>query len=240
MTILEAHKEQWNNLKDRPLREKLQHIVTYYWAPILACLCVIALLTSWIVQAVTQKEAVLSGYLLNAATKSTAEGDLEQAFLEQLQIDTQKYTADLMADVYYQADSESYYVLQAVTVRAMAGMLDFIVTDADTYQVLTAYYGDLRQILTADQLEAYQPWFVYVEQAELDALTDHSVDSVALPQYYSSSASLQDPVPIGIQLPETCLLWQFYDFLGEDVIFGFIGYSENQSNALEFLDYILQ
>lgn len=239
MTAKEARAEQWKSLKDKPLSAKLKYIFTYYWPAILGCICVIAFAVSWISSALQQKDAALSGYLINAASQSYS-GDLTQEFMDQQQISTEEYSFSLLSGHYYTDDDTSFYVLESLVAQIAAQQLDFIITDLDTYPTLSAYFRDLRTVMTAEQLETYKPYFVYVEQSELDYLLESDPNApLKLPQYYTEDTDLEDPVPIGICLPETCRLFEAYSFKDTEVVLGIIHNAVNIDNTLAFLEFIL-
>ncbi|MBE6940808.1 MAG: hypothetical protein E7455_00765 [Ruminococcaceae bacterium] len=239
MTAKEAHQAQWQKLKDEPLQAKLKYIFTYYWAAIFGIVFAIIFVVSWLVFALTQKEAVLAGYLLNSTTQSSYQGSIAEEFLQDQEIDTDKYTFDLTSDSYY-LDAETY-VLENIITRMGAQDLDFIVTDIYTYTMFTAHLADLETILTAEQLEKYRPYFVYVEQSALDELTNSDAAvGIKLPEYYLESTDLEDPVAMGIRIPDSSRLLDAYSFPMENVIFGIPVSCQRLSMTLEFLDFILQ
>jgi hypothetical protein len=242
MTAREAHQAQWEALKDKPLRDKLEHIFTYYWAAILGCVFLIVFLTSWIGGALSQKDTALSGYLLNGITRESYDGDFTQAFMDHQQIDSDKYSFNLTADVSYSSTEISdttVAVLESIVVQTYAKELDFIVVDLENYPVLSAYYLELTSVLTEEQLQKWQDYFVYVEKDELDKLTTEFSDQVVLPKYHMSTEGMNDPVPLGIRLPENSKLLEAYTYLSKDVIFGITRGVQNTENTLAFLEYIL-
>lgn len=243
MTASEAKKAQWEALKDKPLSDKLKYIFTYYWPAILGCVCAIALAVTWVSTALSQNETALSGYLLNGFTRESYSGDLKQNFLEHQQIDSNTYSFHLTADVPYSPEEiseNSIGVLESIVVQIFAGELDFIVADLNSYPDLTAYFADLRTVMSANQQEKWSEYFVYVERAEWEKMASDSLDSIVQPIYHLSAESLQDPVPLGIRLPTSSLLFDAYQFADKDVIFGITHTAVNVENALAFLEYITQ
>lgn len=239
MTAKEARQAQWKKLQDQPLQAKLKYIFTYYWAAIFGVAFAIFFVVSWLVFALTQKEAVLSGYLLNGKTEKSYPGSIVEEFLQEQKIDSDKYLFDLISDSYY-LDTETY-VFENIVTRMGARDLDFIVTDLYTYSMFTAHLADLETILIEEQLEKYRPYFVYVEQSALDTLVAGDVgDGIKLPEYYLDSTDLEDPVAMGIRIPDSSRLLDAYSFIGDDVIFGIPVSCQRLSMTLEFLDFILQ
>lgn len=242
MTAKEAHQAQWQALKDKPLSDKLKYIFTYYWPGILGAVCVLIFAVSWITSALSQKEVVLSGYLLNSATNQSYTGNFRQEFMDHLQIDSNEYDFKLTSDVSYSStefSDTSVTVLESVIVQTFAGELDFIVLDLENYPMLSAYYADLRLVLAEDQLQRWKDRFVYVEKAELEVLVSGTMEQVVLPKYHLSDEGLKDPIPVGIQLPETCKLFDAYQYASKNVILGITHNAQHIENTLVFLEYIM-
>ena len=239
MTAKEARQAQWAKLKDQPLQAKLKYIFTYYWAVIFGIAFAIFFVVSWLVFSLTQKEAVLSGYLLNSSTIKTYPGVIAEDFMADQQIDSQNYTFDLTGDIYY-LDSETY-ILETIVTRIGARDLDFVVTDIYTCPIFSAHFAELETILTEEQLAKYSQYFVYVERSALEELKEGDVGAgYTLPEFHTTSEGLNDPVALGLRIPESSRLLAAYSFVGDDVIFGIAHNTQRLSRTLAFLDYILQ
>ena len=183
------------------------------------------------------------GYLLNGSVKNESGSTLEQEILQRLELDEKEYTARLVSDVYFyaaQEDPEAFYVLESMAAQIASNLLDFVATDKETFPVLSAYYADLRTVLTAEQLETYRELLVYVEEAELQALTEGTSEVVVFPKYHRDPGELKEPVPMGLALPADCRLLEDYKYLGDEVYFGFIVNSERWEQAIAFLELILE
>lgn len=66
MTSTEAAIFQLKNLKGKPLKQKLEHIFTYYWIPILVTTAFLIFAISYIVYIATMKDSALSVICINA------------------------------------------------------------------------------------------------------------------------------------------------------------------------------
>ena len=239
MTAKEARQEQWKKLKNGPLSAKLKYIFTYYWAVIALCAFVLVFISSWIISALTQKEVVLSGCLANGTTLDSYQGAMADEFLAEQQIDTQKYTFDLMANVYL--EDTDIYTLESIVTRILARDLDFVVADLYTYPILSAHFADLETILTEEQLEKYRPYLVYVERSALETLKEGDQGSgLTLPEYHLESDTLEDPVALGIRIPDSSRLFDAYSFPKDTILFGITTTNQHLSTTHAFLDYILQ
>ena len=242
MTAREAHQAQWRALKDKPLIDKLKYIFTYYWPGILGGVFVIIFLVSWLTTALSRKDAALSGYLLNGLSNSNYSGDFKQEFLDHQQIDSDKYSFKLTADVSYSSTEISDTagaVLESIVVQTYAQELDFIVVDLDNYPVLSAYYMDLFSVMSEEQIAKWKDCFVYVEKAELEQLTSDAMGDFSLPKYHLSTDGLSEPIALGIRIPENSKLFDAYSYISKDVIFGISRSAPNIENTLAFLEYIM-
>ena len=65
MTSTEAMIYQLKNLKGKPFKQKVEHIVTYFWLPILLTVAILYGLGAYIVHVVTMKDTALSVICLN-------------------------------------------------------------------------------------------------------------------------------------------------------------------------------
>lgn len=239
MTAKEARQEQWKKLQDKPLSAKLKYIFTYYWAAIALCAFVLVFISSWIVSALTQKETVLSGCLVNGTTLDSYQGVMADEFLADQQINSQQYKFDLLADTYL--DDMDVYALESIVTRILARDLDFVVTDLYTYPMLSAHFADLETVLTEEQLEKYRPYFVYVEQSALETLKEGDQGSgLTLPEYSQEPDKLEDPVALGIRIPESSRLFDAYSFPKDTIVFGITITNQHLTQTLAFLDYIFQ
>lgn len=242
MTAREAHKEQWNKLKDQPLQEKLKYIFTYYWAAILAVIFVIIFAVSWISGILTRKEIALSGFLINGVTTQSYGGDLREEFMAQQQLDAEKYEIRIIADLSYSPNGDfqnNLSVAETIAAQAAAGEFDYLVADIESYPFFSAYYADLKTVLTPAQLEKWQDRLVYVEKEALDFLTSEDINEFEFPEFFLSDEGLKEPIALGIRLPASSCLLEDYAFPVGEVIFGVSFNTRNIENTLAFLEYVM-
>lgn len=241
MTATEARKQQWLSLKDKPLSAKLKYIFTYYWPAIVGIMCVLVFLVSWITSALSQKELILSGYVLNSVTKENSPS-LSQEFMDLQGFDSDRQQFKLTTDLSYSVNEvgdTSITVLESIIVQIAAKQVDFLISDAESYKMFSAYHSDLRTVLTAEQLEKWDDYFIYVEYDALDKLKNDVMNKIQLPEYFVSNEGLSDPVPVGIRLPEDCRLFDSYNMPTGDIYFSIMHNASNIPNTLAFLEFIL-
>ena len=239
MTAAEARKQRWESLKDKPLREKLKYIFTYYWPGILGGVCVLVFLVSWIGGILLEKETYLYGQMINAIEISDYQGDLAGDFMAHQQIDTSDYEFHMQPfSLNGTTGTVDYQALEIFAAQIAAGQVDFLVAGKTTYSDLTIYFQDLRAVLSAEQLEKYQDKLMYVEQAALDLLNSDE-EYPPKPEYFTSTEGMTGPVPIAIRLPGDCKIMEAYGFPVGDVLFGIPHNASHAENAFAFLDYAL-
>ncbi len=242
MTAKEARQQQWQNLKDKPLKDKLKYIFTYYWAAIIGGVCVLACAISMITGALTKKDIALSGYLVNSYNNTSYTQDFRQEFLAHQQLDPKKYDFSLISNVSYSKTNPSeaaFHVMESIMIQSTAGNLDFVVVDLTSYPVFSAYYTDLRSVLTDEQLEKWSSQLIYVEKEALDILTSDDVDNIRLPDYFLSAEGLKDPIPMGIRIPTSSCLFEAYSFPNDEIVIGIMRNTPNLENTLAFIEYIM-
>ena len=239
MTAKEARQEQWNKLKDQPLSAKLKYIFTYYWGAIALSVFALIFATSWIVGALTQKEVVLSGSIINSIALDSYQDNIAEEFLADQQLDSEEYTFDLLDDVLFNATDIS--AVEHIATRIYTGDLDFIVADLEAYTLLSAYFADLETVLTKEQLEKYRPYFVYVERDALETLEQGDQGSgLVFPKYYLDDAELEDPIALGIRIPKTSCLFEAYAFPDEEIILGFTETNRHVPVTIAFLEFLFR
>ena len=128
MTAKEAAREAWKNLKDRPLKEKLDHIWIYYRIPIIVGVACIAIVCSWVFSAMAQKETFLYCYCLDVVPNQEGASAMTQSFIQHAGIDPNKQ--DIIINAELGTDDASLYdTLQILSVHVAAKEVDFLLSD---------------------------------------------------------------------------------------------------------------
>ena len=241
MTAREAARAEWKKLKNRPLKEKLIHIGTYYWPHILAVTVLLVVAVSLISSAVNSKDSAFQAYLLSAAEIDEG-SSFEQDFADWAGIDTDEFETTITTSVYSVSDGGDLSTTdsQLITVWTASETLDVLA--GDTENILNYAYNDflrdLREILTTEQLENWADHLLYIDQAVCDAI-DSGTDTVYTLPDPANPGEMEQPIPVLLSIPESSRLWESYEFLGEDPVVGIIGNAPNPDHAIAFLEYIL-
>ena len=259
MAVMDEFKAEREYLKKHGTRqEKLAYFWDYYkWHTIIGVIAVIIVISS-VYNALTAKDVVLNGILLNSS--SSLEDEKKEIFisefLTQQQIDTKKNEIILNTSLYYTSDSEknenystgelTYTASQILMVQVAAGELDFITAERSTLVSLAyaEYFADLTTILSEEQIAAYQPYFYYIDQAVVDKMNeDTDLDSTEKITFPASDhpETMEKPIPVMIDISKCEMTNIFYPYMKEadPIVVGFTVNSEHTELATKFLDYLI-
>ena len=241
MTSTEAMFYQLKQLKGKPLKQKLEHIVTYFWLPILVTLAILIGLVSYIVHLATLKEDALNVFCINAVSSSAKQEALVQDFAQTAGIDLDDYNIFLSTAISISGDYaySSFEAVQALAARVTAGSVDVMTADIATMQryFYQDYFYDLREVLTAQQQEAYSEYYLYADLA----LAAEIYASGELPDSFPDPTKpelMEQPAPVAIRVPEDSVLIQKCYPKDETVGIALLGNAKHLDNGLAFLDYI--
>lgn len=244
MTSTEAMIYQLKQLKGKPLKQKIEHILTYFWLPIVLVLALVIALGSYIYHLATAKDVALSVTCINAYNNEEATGVLLPEFAEKAEIDLNEYDVYISADLVLNSANpgDDYYTAQVIAAQISAQSIDVLVADLNTavgYFYQDVYY-DLNQLLTPQQKTQYAENFLYVDMAVVRMFLDTEVESVQFPDP-TKPEEMEEPVPVALLLSgNSDFAAQYYPHKHNTVAIGIIVNSKNLENALSFLDYIMQ
>ena len=169
-----------NIFKTGTPKEKWEYFWDYYkWHTIVLVLA-IGFLGNVIYSNVTAKDYVLQGFFFNTQGNEEAGTALGNDFLEAFPINSDKedifFATNYFLSVTDDAETlyNSYEVLQLITAKLAAKEIDFMVSDLATMNFLAyrEFAAELSEILTAEQMEQYEPYFLYFDRAFMEKLND--------------------------------------------------------------------
>ena len=247
MAVMDEFREEREALKHGTPKQKLQYFWCYYkWHTIIAVLAVIFLI-SFIHEVVTRKDTAFYGIFLNSWAKEDATADFESGFMEAAGIDPDSYEINLDTSLYITDDAmdeTSYASVQKMTVYVAAGEIDVLVSDASSINryAYNETLGDLRDFLTEEQLQKYEPYFFYVDGAVVKEQQEASdnLDTEYTPVYPDPSKpeEMEDPIPVGLFVGNCKTLTDAYSFRSKDVVAGIVINTNRKQAALDFIDYL--
>ncbi len=242
MTSAEAMLYQLKNLKGKPLKQKLEHIFTYYWIPILVVAVTLCFIVAYTVHLATVKEPGLTVTCINAyAQRDQAEAYMT-AFAQRADIDLEQYEVRLSADLRISDDNllEAYDTFQVLGAHMAAQAIDMLVSDPQTLCpfIYQDAFADLTQVLSPEQQAQYGAYFLYMDLAVLEGQEAETVAEYPDP---SKPELMAEPVPVALLLPENSSFWQLcYSQTQGPVAICILGNTQNTDNALAFLDFITE
>lgn len=245
MTSKEAILHQLKNLKGKPLKQKIEHILTYFWIPILIVLVLLFSTGSYIVHRLTMKDIALSVNCINAmADAETAQAYID-AFADAAGIDREKYVMQISA--HYILDDKdlasSYNTTQVIVSQIAAGATDILAGDRETmlgycYQ---EFFQPLDAVLTAQQLEAHKDAFLYIDMALVRQIQENFIEEMPEFPDPTKPEEMAEPMAIALRVPEDSpFRIACFPYRKNDVVLGLAVNSENLANAVAFMEYVME
>ena len=244
MTSTEAMIYQLKNLKGKPFKQKVAHIVTYYWCPILVTLAIIIGLGSYVVHLVTVRDTALNVICLNAHADDILANEYVTGFAEKAGIDLDEYELYISTNLTLndQDLSNAYDTAQVIWAQTAAHSVDMIAGDLETaiqyfYQEM---FWELDQILSAEQKEKYSEYFLYADMAVVRNIQEELFEAPVYPDP-TKPEEMAEPVAVALLVPaDSGFIENCYTYGKSDIAVGIVVTSENMTNVLAFLDYIME
>ena len=249
MAVMDEFREEREALKNGTPKQKLEYFWCYYKWHVIGTVAVLAIIVSFIYEAVTRKDIALYAAFLNGFTIAEDEGEaFEQNVTQAIGIDTAEYEIMIDTSMYIDLDNmtdeNTYNTVQKMAVYIAAGEIDVMVTNTDTFQYYAYidYLTDLSTVLTSEQMEAYEPYLYYIDYAVVEAKQE-AADN---PEEYTGTypdptkpEEMSQPIPVGIRLDDAAEEFHNTYAFKDEGVFGIVVNGPNQENALSFLDYLL-
>lgn len=254
MPVMDEFKEERAALKHGTPKEKWNYFLDYYKWHVIVGIAVIAMAVSLISQILSRKDTIFYAVMINGI-EGTAVQEYKEAFAEYAGLDLDGN--DILFDTTIRAGSGDpndvgHYNPDALAsgeklmIYIASSEVDVFVTDRDTLQqyVYNEFLLDLRELLTPEQIAAYEPYFYYADQAviaEKNAAED-AMNYDYVPVYPDPLApdTMKEPVPVGICIPDSSSLRENFLYAREDLVLGVVVNSKRKETASLFIDYIMQ
>lgn len=249
MPVMDEFREEREALKHGTLKQKISYFFCYYKWHVIITIALIAFAVSMAHQILTQKENAFFAAFINTVELETA-GNFVQGFTEYAGIDMNEF--DVMFDTALRInpdpasyDESTITSTQKVMVYLAAQEID-ILAAGDTVMNSYAYndsFYDLREILTAEQLAEYEPYFYYMDRTvaeERSEMDFTSADYSSLPAYPDprNPEAMSDPIPVGIYLDSADTLKEHYYFLDENALIAVAANTRHPETVSRYLEYI--
>lgn len=252
MPVMDEFREEREALKHGTFKQKFSYFVYYYKWHVIVAVAVIFFLVSIIYQMATQKDNALYVAMVNVMEITDSE-EYSHKYAEYAGIDENTY--NLMFDTSMRMDLSNLNSLTEDTITSSQKLMVYIAAQeidlliSDEFVIGSNAYNDtfydLREILTAEQIAMYEPYFYYMDQAvadrrkEQDIFAEDYEPSADYPDGRNPEA-MENPIPVGIYLNETQLFNESFYYPREDIILGVVGNTKNLENAVKCIDFIMQ
>lgn len=260
MAVMDEFKEEREAMKHGTPKEKISYFVYYYKWHVLIAIAAIAMIVSFTVQIVSRTDNAIYVCMLNTLEKSfdgtgldtAASDEFGAMFAEYAGIDTNQYKIYLDTSMkinYDLSDQDSMYSAQKYMTYLAAADMDVIVTDEDSleqYSYQEDFY-DLREILTPEQIEKYEPYFYYIDMATvaerneiMDSADNLYTDYVLIAPDPRYPEAMEEPVPVGIYLDDCEKLRDYFYFRSDDVVACVFVNTQRLDTALQYIDFLME
>ena len=245
--ILEENRKEY--FKKASFKQKMVYFWEYYKIHTFIFFFLFISFAYLINHFLTAKTSAINGTFLNIdkIEGSASTQSLEEAFIERQDIDSSKYEVRFNDGYALTGDTSlDYETDQALWVQMNAGEIDFIVSPHE-YVVnygYQDYFYDLRTILSEDQLDKYESYFLYVDgkvikEMNEQALLPDAETKIEVPTA-TSPDEMEEPIPVFINLSSCEKIAQLYKSKYESLAFCIPASAKHLDMALVFLDYVME
>lgn len=242
MPLMDEFKEERAEIKNRSFKEKMKYFWDYYKWHVIGGAIGVGVVISLIYTYATKKNTAYYSAFVNMGETIYSE-DYKKGFAERTGIDLEKN--DVIFDVMYfdlsSMDQSTIATTQKIMVYVSAGDLDSMVGDLsamDRY-AYNAVLIDLREFLTEEEFQKYEPYFYYMDLTLLEKADEAGHEEVTYPEDPMDPGSMDNPIPVGIRL-ENCPKFSQAYLYGDNQYFAVFANSGNMELNHAFLSYVTE
>lgn len=250
MPVMDEFREERETIKNGSFKQKWQYFWDYYKWHVICGAFIIVLLVIFIRDILNNKDFAFHGFFINTRENHGVSELFLADFIQLAELDTENYAVVIDSDesiikgAYDEITSAAHHQL---TISIMAEEVDFVAMDEDTFSqyASTATYFDMREILSEEQIAKFEPYFYYVDMADVRKIEEsrkHASANVYPGKEYDHTTpeGQEDPVPIAIYIHGSEKLTAAYDFYCEPVVLGIPLNTQHLDTSLKFIEYILE
>lgn len=218
MAVNDEIREQRQKLKGKGIRAKAEYFWEYYKWHTIAVLVTAIFLSILIKDVIANKQQpYLYGLFVNASATFDTDAVIPD-LASYTEVKTSKHPIILESNLTYNKELSDttidMYTPPKIMALSESGDVDFMVCDLDAmeYYAGPAYFEDIRNVLTDEQISKYEDDFYYYEYDDLGS------------------------IPVGIKITDAPLFSKTTAYEG-DVYFAVFYTSERKQNAISFLNF---
>ncbi len=247
MPVMDEFKEERQAIKNRPFKEKLSYFFDYYKFHVLGTIIGVVAIVSLIYTFATRKDIAFYAVILNAMSQESAE-EYSNTISDYLEIDSKEYDVLFDTSMYIDFETMDKSTLnssQKFLVYMTSSQLDVVISDTaslEHYSYLDTF-RDLREILSEEQLEKYEPYFFYADGKVLQERKTANENGdpsyvVKYPENPSDPTTMTDPIPIGLYVQDSADLKTNFIFTRDDLILTVMQNTKHLDYCLKYIDYV--
>lgn len=248
MAVMDEFKKEREMMKSRTPKEKFAYFWDYHKWHVIGTAAVLIFVISYIHNVVTAKDTAFYAVLINSVSVEDTDPYMQE-YAEYAGIDLEEYDILFDSSMVIQKDTNdemSYTYMQKLMAYTAAAELDAMITGDETFRqyAYNENFHDLRNILTAEQLEKYEPYFYYIDYKIVEE-TEKAIDEwdeSYVPDYPDSTNPdvMEQPIPVGIYVDSSAKLKEYYGFAEGIGVLGIYGNTQRLENTLKYLDFVMQ
>lgn len=242
-------------MENGTIKQKIAYFFDYYTVHTIVIAVILIFIISFIYQQVTKPETVLSGLVLNAFNydEGNPVEDMGDGFMEYIDMDTKEYEFSLDSSLTYnmgttsqQSTYNDYEISMVIQTKCAAGVIDFVSSPLSA--ILNLGYNeicvDLNEVLSKEEMEKYEPYFLYVDRAVIqqrEEAFDNNEDAteIALPDP-TKPEEMEDPIPVFIDVTKCEEMANIYSNSSDTLALGVSANAPNPERMSEFLAYLFE
>ncbi|MBQ7955265.1 MAG: hypothetical protein IJ282_05895 [Lachnospiraceae bacterium] len=249
MALMDEFKSEREAVKQKSFREKVNYFVYYYKWHVIAAVAIFFLLFALVRETINSKELSIFGLFLNASSMTLdSPEEFEADFCEYAGIDTQKHAADFEHTFRMgpQMDSAGLEANQMIMVYLAAGDIDVMAMDTFNFNKYSynSAYADLRNYLTEEELETYKDYLFYIDEGFLDEIErikkGETLDYTIEYPDFADPASMENPIPVGINLKASPKFQEYYTYGKEEAYLGIVLNAPHPDICAKLLDFLFE
>lgn len=245
MAVMDEFKESRERMKNATPKEKLAYFWCYYKFHTIFTLILLIILGTFVYESLTKKDTVFNAAFVNTAQIDSSNSEFIDNFANLLNIDTTKeqvhIDSSLYVDLENPSDQTTYYSLQKLITLLATSSVDITLMSEDLQRsyAYSDMFHDLTQVLTAEQIRLFTPYFYYIDAADCEAIEETQLAGIDYLDYKDPYAPelMTTPIPVGIRLVDAQSLSNAYYYESTAILSIPIS-APNIAYSIAFIDYI--
>lgn len=249
MPLMDEFREEREAIKHGTREQKYQYFKDYYRTPLIIAVLAITFIGILVFQFVTRKDLAFYGMFLNCSPYQENEWFLNE-FTEQAGISLDEYDVTMDTAVYFKlnsVDEDTQVTVQKIDTYTGAGHVDVMLGGGEEFAHFanSIMFKDIREVLTEEQIEKYEPYFYYIDEAFLEeinkvATIGDDTTTLDIPDPRDPD-SMERPKPVAIFVESSEKLNEAYYFKNAEdgIAVGVFANTSHPESVQTFIDYLM-